>query len=253
MNTLNAFSVTLKYSQEAFGRFTSIKLLKGRSTAPPDVLGMINDVLFKAFIEPKEETIQAKPTIESVKTAVAIGQTGERLIMNKLLDISRVNSDFDVDDTSNLTNHGDMAIRYRGKRICVECKNYASRVPTKEIIKFRKSLALAEYDAGIMVQINKFGFASQEQIRSPIDIRTECGKPSAYLTDVDTDLLYPIIDILINNIDTAVDESLMDNYRKSLIKINEQVMKLRKSIDAQKKSIATMETVIDDIIKLSIV
>jgi hypothetical protein len=254
MNTLNAFSVTLKYSQEAFGRFTSIKLLKGRSSAPPDILGMINDTLFHSFVDlPKEEDTIATPPINPVKSSVAIGQVGEQLIMDKLLSISKVNSDFEVDDTSNMTNHGDMAVRYRSKRICIECKNYSTRIPVKEITKYRKSLALAEYNAGIIIQLNPFGFAAQEQIRTPIDIRTECGKPSAYLTAIDLDLLYPIIEILLNNCDTAIDESMLDSYRKSLIGINERIMKLRKSIDAQKKNISVMEAVVDDIIKLSII
>lgn len=186
------------------------------------------------------------------KSSAKLGKDAEVMIMDYLLNVSSVNADFEVDDTSNLKSHGDIAVRYQGRRICIEIKNYQSRVPVKEIEKYRKSISLPEYDAGLMIQINKHGFASQEGIRSPIDLRFEHKKPSAYLTACDVEMIYPVIMMLMANMSVAVDESKFEVRRKALLTINEKITKLRKVIDTQKRSITTIESTIDTIVKLSI-
>ena len=176
----------------------------------------------------------------------------EDYILNYLNDISCTNTDFQVHDTSSLKNHGDIAVKYRGKRICIEIKHYQARLPVREIQKFHRSLALPEYDAGIIIQVGKQGFAASENIMSPIDLKFNNKKPTAYLTHCQPEIIYPIINILIANLNTALDESKLQVQHKKLLTINEKVVKLRKNIDIQKKSIATIESVIESVISLSL-
>jgi hypothetical protein len=185
--------------------------------------------------------------------SASIGKAAEDQILEYLFNINATNMDFQVNDTSNLKGHGDIAIKYRGKRICVEIKHYQTKLPLKEITKYRKSLALPEYDAGILIQVGKHGFAVSEDIKTPIDLKFDDRKPSAYLTRCQPELIYPIINVLIANLSIAIDESNMQRKHRALLTINEKVSKLRKTIDTQKKSIATIESAIEAIIKLSLV
>ncbi len=317
---MKSFSITLQYELDAAeDTFTQLRLLKGKSKVPADVLSILNETLFAVLVEPPIElddepasrapvqsmtpittppetppvtpvamatqppaTIQLVPpqpiigsnSLTAVsnqfmqeqfqqflqqrlacvpsRSSVEIGRTGESAIMDCLLKISSVNQDFEVDDTSSMKGHGDIAVRYQGKRICVEVKNYKTRVPAKEIIKYRKSLALAEYDAGIMIQITNHGFAQQENIRSPIDLKFENCKPSAYLTAVDPEMIYPVINMLIVSIQAAVDESVFERKCKALTEIHDKVLKMRKAIDTQKKAVISMESAVEAIVKLSV-
>jgi hypothetical protein len=190
--------------------------------------------------------------VAATQSSASIGKNAEDYILNYLNDISCTNTDFQVHDTSNLKNHGDIAVKYRGNRICIEIKHYQSRLPVKEIQKFHKSLALPEYDAGIIIQVGKQGFAASENIMSPIDIKFNNKKPTAYLTHCQPEIIYPIINILIANLNTALDESKLQVQHKKLLTINDKVVKLRKTIDTQKKSIATIESVIESIVSLSL-
>ena len=190
--------------------------------------------------------------VAATQSSSAIGKDAEDYILNYLNDISCTNTDFQVHDTSSLKNHGDIAVKYRGKRICIEIKHYQARLPVREIQKFHRSLALPEYDAGIIIQVGKQGFAASENIMSPIDLKFNNKKPTAYLTHCQPEIIYPIINILIANLNTALDESKLQVQHKKLLTINEKVVKLRKNIDTQKKSIATIESVIESVISLSL-
>lgn len=244
MSVEKSFSITLKMITTDSGSFQSIRLLKGRSNIDENVLTTLNKVLQESLI----------PTAP-VKTTVEIGDQGEQKIMNHLLAISKVNMDFEVIDTSNLTGHGDMVVIHQNKRICIEVKNYSKPVPMKEIEKYHKSLNLAEYDAGMMIQLNQCGMAREAGFKTPIDIRIQEGKPSAYLTSIDDDLLYPIINVLIMNANLSCnpDQNDLETKRKALLSIHEKIVDLRGCIDSQKKTIAKMEISIESIAKLSIV
>lgn len=190
--------------------------------------------------------------VAATQSSSAIGKDAEDYILNYLNDISCTNTDFQVHDTSSLKNHGDIAVKYRGKRICIEIKHYQARLPVREIQKFHRSLALPEYDAGIIIQVGKQGFAASENIMSPIDLKFNNKKPTAYLTHCQPEIIYPIINILIANLNTSLDESKLQVQHKKLLTINDKVVKLRKTIDTQKKSIATIESTIESIISLSL-
>lgn len=190
--------------------------------------------------------------VAATQSSSIIGKNAEDYILNYLNDISCTNTDFQVHDTSSLKNHGDIAVKYRGKRICIEIKHYQARLPVREIQKFHRSLALPEYDAGIIIQVGKQGFAASENIMSPIDLKFNNKKPTAYLTYCQPEIIYPIINILIANLNTALDESKLQVQHKKLLTINDKVVKLRKTIDTQKKSIATIESVIESIVSLSL-
>ncbi len=183
--------------------------------------------------------------------SATIGKSAEERILEYLFDISITNTNFQVEDTSAKKGHGDIAIKYRSKRICVEIKNYKTRLPAKEILKYHKSLGLAEYDAGILIQMGKQGFAASEDIKSPIDLKTENNKPSAYITNCQPEFIYPIVNMLIASLNTSVDQSELQTKHKALINIHDKISKLRKTIDIQKKSISTIEDTINTIIKLS--
>ena len=244
MSLEKSFSVTLKMAMSESGAFESIRLLKGRSQLPEDILTKLNQVLQESLIP-----------VAPVKTTVAIGDDAEQKIMNQLLSISKVNMDFGVIDTSSQTGHGDIAVAYQGKRICIEVKSYSKPVPMKEIEKYHRSLALAEYDAGIMIQVGTCGYCAEVNFKSPIDIRIQDGKPSAYLTAVDIEMIYPIINMLIMSLklDCPADQNELDNKSKALLAINEKIIGLRSCIESQKKTIDKMETAVESIAKLSLV
>lgn len=242
MSVEKSFSVTLKMSISEDGVFESIRILKGRSKLDEDILQKINKALQDSFVP-------SQPT----KTAVEIGNLAEVAVMTHLQKISSMNLDFNVYDTSSMLNHGDMSIDHCGRRICVEVKDYSKPVPMKEIQKYHKSLNFEEYNAGIMIQSNACGFAREAKIRTPIDIRMENGKPSAYLTGVDNQLLYPVINVLIMQIgidnENNIDE--LETKRKALLSIYEKISDLRDCIEANKKTISKMEKAVEDIAKLS--
>jgi len=243
MSAETSYAVTLKMRVTESGIFESIRLLKGRSKLSEDVLERLNKVL-------QESLIPALP----VRTTVAIGDDYEQKIMNHLLTISQLNSDFSVNDTSSKTGHGDIAVEHQGFKVCIEAKSYSKPVPMKEIDKYHKSLALPEYAVGIMIQSNACGYAREANLRSPIDIRVIDGKPSAYLTATSLDLLYPLIEMLLSSVslECPIDQAELEKKRKALLAIHEEVTGLRSCIDAQRKTIVKMETMVDKIAKLSL-
>lgn len=243
MSVEKTYKITLKLAMTEWGSFESVRLLKGNASVDPQVLERIN-IGLQSILTPSAP----------VRTIVAIGDDAEQKVMNQLYKISANNSDFQVLDTSNLTGHGDMSIKHQSKQICVEVKCYTKPVPIKEIEKYHKSMALTEYDAGIMIQLDPCGYAASAKIRSPIDIRYENGKPSAYLTAVDLEMLYPIISVLILNcgIDKCNDQTELEKKNKCLIDIHEKILNARECINSQKKIIERLESVVEDIIKLSV-
>ncbi len=243
MSIQKTFNITLKYTMTEWGTFESIRLLKGKSQLSDQLLESLNKALECSFAP-----------APAVKTTVEIGNLAEQEIFSHLQSISNVNMDFQVTDTSNQTGHGDMSVHHQDKLICVEIKNYSKPVPMKELDKYHKSLNLAEYDAGIMIQMNSCGFAREANLRSPIDIKVVDGKPSAYLTNIDKELLYPIINFLIANSQIGTDNiDELDNKKKALIQINEKLSDLRSSIEFQKKGIDKMEQTIQAIAKLTMI
>lgn len=125
------FRVTLKTCVSESGVFENIRILKGRSTIDEELLAKINNVLADTFV-PKAPT----------RTTVAIGDDAEQMVMNELIRLSKINLDFEVSDTSNLLNHGDMAITHQGKRICIEVKGYISSFWNHFYSKHEKSATI---------------------------------------------------------------------------------------------------------------
>lgn len=245
MASEKSYSVTLKISTAENGSFESVRLLKGRSGLADDMLARLNRALQESLIP-----------ATLVRTTVAIGNDAEQMVMNHLLSISQVNSDFCVTDTSSETGHGDIAVLHKSKCVCVEVKNYTKPVPLKEIEKFHRSLAKREYHAGVIIQMNPCGFARGCGLHTPIDIGNVGGKPAAYITasdSADLKILYPILTTLISNADCAADGTLaeLDEQRKALLRIYEEVSELRACVDIQKKALARMEAAIDTVAGLS--
>lgn len=244
MSVEKSFSVTLKMNVSEDGIFESIRLLKGRSKLDDTILSKINKALCESFAP-------SQPT----KTTVEIGNIAEVAVMSHLLKISSMNMDFSACDTSDMTGHGDISIDHCGKRICVEVKDYSKPVPMKEIQKYHKSMKFGEYHGGIMIQSNACGFAREAKIITPIDLRIEHGKPSAYLTGVDVQMLYPVINMLLMQIGIDKEQSSdeLENKRKALLTIYEKITDLRNCIEASKKTITKMESTVDDMAKLSMI
>lgn len=243
MSLEKSYAVTLKMIISEWGTFQSLRLLKGTSKLDESTLDQINLALQSTLV----------PSA-AIKTTVAIGDDAERKIMNHLLSVSLKNLDFNVVDTSSQTGHGDMMVVHCGKRICIEVKCYSKPVPMKEIEKYHSSLGLAEYDAGIMIQLDPCGYAVAAALPSPIHIAYEKGKPTAYLTAPDLEMIYPVINLLIKQCEMGkeVDKDELEKNKKALIQINERIVSIRSSIASQKKIISKMETMVDEIIKLSI-
>lgn len=236
------YNVSLKITTDDNGVYQSVRILRGRSELPDETLNQINNALYSCLV----------PT-PPVRTTVAIGDDAEQKVMNHLLKISSMNSDFDVIDTSAKTGHGDMAVIHRGRKICIEVKCYTKPVPMKEIDKYHNSLSFAEYDAGIMIQMNSCGFARESGLKTPIDLKFSNEKPSVYLTAIDLQMIYPIILMIIMMKGTEICESEIEEKQKALLAIHEKITDLRSAIDAQKKAISKTELLIEDIAKLSCV
>jgi hypothetical protein len=241
------YAITLKVNTTDNGVFESVRLLKGRSGLPDELLSRLNKVL-------QESLVPTPP----VRTTVAIGNDAEQMVKHHLLSISQVNVDFDVIDTSSGTGHGDIAVVHKSKCVCIEVKNYAKPVPMKEVDKFHRSLGMSEYHAGIIIQMNSCGFARESGLHSPIDIQCIEGKPAAYVTASDlTDLklLYPVLTMLITKVDdtssTEFTQLELEAHRKALLRIYEEVRELRACVDLQKKTVLRIEAAVDTIAGLS--
>lgn len=240
------YNITLKVAMTESGGFKSVRLLKGRSKMKDELLELLNKALNDSLV----------PSLP-VRTTVEIGNDSEQMIMNYLRSISMVNSDFTVEDMSSVKNHGDIAVTHGDKRFCIEIKAYTKPVPIKEVEKAHKSLAHVEYDAGIMIQMNPCGYYVGANISTPIDVQMVSGKPMAYLTAPDLALIYPIIRMLIT---TMVDSEMVDNsnatklneMRKRLSSIGENVNAIRSVIDTHKKNIDRLEGLVNTVATLSL-
>lgn len=245
MSTEESFNVTLKLIHSA-GIISSARLLKGRSKLPDDILESINKLFSNTYDQPIYET----------KTTVALGNLGEQIVLSHLLQISQYNTDFMVSDTSNLKDHGDIAVEYKGHRVCIEVKNYTKPIPGKEIDKYHKSLALPDYDVGLMISMGNHGYAREYKIKSPIDIKIIEGKPNAYISGVDLEIIYPTINVLMAMIHHTKDiddlQLQLDNKIKALIAIHEQAKAMKTLIESQKKSLSKLESMLIEIQSLSL-
>lgn len=245
MSSEESFSVTLKLIH-ADGVISGARLLKGRSKLPEDILDAINKLFSDTY----------EPAKLAPKTTVALGNLGEQVVLSHLMTISQYNSDFMVSDTSSLKDHGDIAVEYKGSRVCVEVKNYTKPIPGKEIDKYHKSLALPDYDIGLMISMGNHGFAREYKIKSPIDIKLIDGKPTAYLSGVDMDIIYPTINVLLAMINSSKDQTNMqeqlESKTKALLAVHEQAKEMKTLIESQKKGLSKLEAMLTEIQSLSL-
>jgi len=246
MNTEESFNVTLKLTH-ADGVISGARLLKARSKLPEDILDTINKLFADTF----------EPAKALAKTTVALGNIGEQIVLAHLTSISKCNTEFTVADTSNLKDHGDLAVEYKGNRICIEVKNYTKPIPGKEIDKYHKSISLPDYQMGIMISIGDHGFAREYKIKSPIDIKLVDGKPTAYLSGVDMDLIYPTISVLMAmgsavESDGATIQQQLDAKTKALLAMYEQTKEMKVLIEAQKKGLSKLESMLNDMQALAL-
>ncbi len=242
MSIIKSFSINLKLYISQWGTFEKIYLLKGRSNIEPELLDKINEALKNTFVP-----------APAIKTTVEIGNNAEQKVMNQLLSISQSNSGFIVSDTSSMLNHGDIAVDYQNKKICIEVKCYSKAVPLREVDKYKMSLDHTEYNCGIMIQTEPCGFTKECNIKTPIDFKIDNGKPSIYLTGVDVQLLYPIIRMLItvDSITDDIDINELERYRLSLLSVYSTASKMRATIEEQKKITKKLEDMLDEIIDTS--
>jgi hypothetical protein len=254
MASEQSFNVTIKINH-LDGSIASARLLKARSKLPDDILDKLNEILATAFDQPIEQPSLSAPPIAVTQTSVALGNIAEQVVLSHLRTIERVNQDFSVDDTSSLTKHGDIAVTTQEKRICIEVKNYSKPCPAKELDKFHQSVALPDYNAGIIIQMNECGYARERSIKSPIDVRVINGKPVAYLTATDNDLLYPIITMLLALIKEPTHGDLQATIEKKtrqLMDVHERSREMKVCIESQKKSVARMEALLNDVLAITI-
>jgi hypothetical protein len=246
MSSEESFNITLKLTH-ANGIISGARLLKARSKLPEDILDTINKLFVDTF----------EPVKTLIKTTVALGNIGEQLVLAHLTGISKCNTEFTVADTSNLKDHGDLVVEYKGNRICIEVKNYTKPIPGKEIDKYHKSLSLPDYQMGIMISIGDHGFAREYKIKSPIDIKLVDGKPTAYLSGVDMDLIYPTISVLmamestVESNGTTIQQQL-DAKAKALLAMYDQTREMKVLIEVQKKGLSKLESMLNDMQALAL-
>ena len=248
MSAEQSYNVTLKINHSD-GDITSARLLKSRSKLPDDILDKLNQLLSDSFDKPKDLT----------QTSVALGNIAEEVVLSHLRNIEKVNQDFYVYDTSSLTGCGDISVTTQNIKFCIEVKNYTKPVPSKELDKFHNSVNLPDYNAGIIIQVNDCGYARERLIKSPIDIRIMNGKPVAYLTATDNQLLYPIITVLISMIksqsdcsDISILNAMIEKKTAQLLEIHNKAHEMKICIEAQKKSIARMELLLNETLAITL-
>ncbi len=250
MSVEESYNIILKLIHNE-GVISKIKLLKSRSKLSEDILEKLNKVLSDSFT----------PKVEIVKTNTELGIIGEQFILAHLNKISNYNSEFLVYDTSSCKDHGDICVEYKGIKTCIEVKNYTNPIPSKEIEKYHNSLSLPDYDIGLIISINEYGFAKEYKIKNPIDIKIINGKPSAYISNVDPEIIYPTINILMailvnnkqyNNGNLEDIQLNLDKKTKNLLEIYEKTKEVKTLIESQKKSILKLESMINEIQAYSI-
>lgn len=239
MSAEESYNITLKIIH-LDGIISNARILKGRSKLSDEIMDKINKLFIDTFDPKKEET----------KTTIALGNLGEQIVLSYLNKINKYNSEFLVSDTSSNKDHGDILVEYNGIKVCIEVKNYTKPIPGKEIDKYHKSLNLPDYHIGLIFSVNEQGFAREYKIKSPIDIKLVNGKPSAYISGIDPEIIYPTIIILMsmirgNNIENIQME--LDKKIKALLEIYEKTKEMKTLIESQKKSLAKMELMLNEI------
>ncbi len=234
METFKGLSIVIEHNA---GVIDSVRLLKSRSGISDPLLEDVNNGLKQAFAKPVQPT----------KTTVEIGNLGEQQVLSYLQKISQT-SDLEVFDRSSEAGHGDISVSYKDINICIEVKNYKCALPQAQLDKYHKSLALDEYQSGIIICMQQ-GYAKGANIRTPIDIKYHQNKPSVYLSCVDLQLLYPIIEIIRTMIQSNENTQEHRDINELIQRIEifkEKLGDLKTLVEAQKKITSKLEKSIAD-------
>ncbi len=170
------------------------------------------------------------------------GQIGENLIADAFREFSMINSDIHLDDTSGVTGHGDLIVKYKDASISIEVKNYKTSIPINQIQKFNKAMESDVYNAGIFISINT-GFSSGCKLK-PFDIKRVNGKPVVYLSHFEYKnrhvLMMAInaITLILNNDESATD---LDTYVSYVSQSLEDIDEMNKLIEAQSRNLDKMQ------------
>ena len=147
--------------------------------------------------------------------------------------------DYEVEQCSSVSAVGDISLRIKDINMCIEVKNWKSKVQTRDVKKFHRDVEL-NYDCGIICNLNDCGFAKKYNY----EIEYIGEKPMMYiqgigenlqLIDISIAIIMYLMDSNTNEIDNLVKickeslntfQSLMETNKNmgNIIKNNNQLM-----------------------------
>jgi hypothetical protein len=191
----------------------------------------------------KSELVKGELVKSEIDKSVILGQYGEYEMFQIC---SKLPSCYTLKDTTKQGKAGDFVLEYAGPtrifRCIIDCKNYRSPIPTKEINKFYDDIIYGNYDLGLLVSYNtKFvGYNNH------IHIETKClphGQiPIMYLAMVPKDIVNKCIEMLFMYVETKFYKCPTDKIYTACSYINgslNQMASVRRVLNEMQNSLQT--------------
>ncbi len=190
----------------------------------------------------KQQIQDIHSIISSKYGSAEIGKMGESMIQDIFAEFIAINPDITMEDTSGITGHGDLSIKYRDVVATIEVKNYKTLIPMAQITKFEKTMESDVYNAGMFISLNTH-FAPGTKIK-PFDIKRVNAKPVIYISNIDyksRHILMIAINCLANILGHDEQDSDLQRYVAYVTEMLEDIDNISKLIESQARNIDKMQ------------
>ena len=178
-----------------------------------------------------------------IAASTTLGQYGEFEMANIC---AKLPSCYSLKDTTKQGKTGDFILEYMGPtrvfRCLIDCKNYRSTIPTKEITKFYDDLTYGNYDLGLLISYNtKFvGYNNHIHVENKHLPHGEI--PVMFLAIVPVDIVNKCIEMLFMYVETKYYKCPTDKVYGCCVYINNtlnQMASVRRALSEMQTSMQT--------------